>query len=147
MQRSANNTLRTALVAAALSMALGLLVTANAPLAQEGAPAAISEDDMLVHVSSDAFPGAQRPASLFGHDFHTDAQGLDDCALCHHSYDDAGNLVPDEDTAGTPCADCHTLEDQGSRPGLMEAFHRQCQSCHAERGAGPVACGECHRKE
>jgi len=91
----------------------------------------------------DAFGAMERPAVPFMHDEHNEKAGVDDCAACHHVYDN-GQLVEDEDSIGTACADCHDLDDNGSQPGLRKAYHGQCKGCHETEGKGPVACGQCH---
>ncbi len=93
----------------------------------------------------DAFGPMERPAVPFMHDEHNEKAELDDCAACHHVYDN-GKLVEDEDSIGTACADCHDLDDDGSQPGLRKAYHGQCKGCHEIEGKGPVACGECHTR-
>jgi flavoprotein len=44
------------------------------------------------------------------------------------------------------CKDCH---EKG--PGKIEGFgkdwaHKTCKGCHEAKKAGPVKCGECHKK-
>ena len=103
-----------------------------------------SQDDM-VELKSDAFDAHSRAAAVFKHDGHNELAELDDCARCHHVYE-GGVLAQDEDSVGTACADCHTVKAQGSQPGLMTAYHKQCKGCHVAQGKGPVACGQCHVK-
>lgn len=93
------------------------------------------------------FETLRRPASLFDHDEHNDAAGIDDCAVCHHLYED-GMLVEDESSEDSYCSDCHEVKasDQNS-VSLTAAFHTRCKSCHFEENKGPVLCGECHQKE
>lgn len=106
--------------------------------------AAQCQDD-ITELKSDAFAKHSRPAAVFKHDAHNEAAGIEDCAACHHVYEN-GKKVEDEDSAGTACAECHTLAAQGSRPGLMTAYHTQCKGCHEAEGKGPLACGQCHVK-
>ena len=106
--------------------------------------AAYSQDDMLV-VDNSVFPQPQRPPAVFEHDDHNDIAGIDDCQECHHVYED-GVLLEDESSEDQMCSECHDLEPSGSMPGLMKAFHLNCKGCHMEHKAGPVTCGECHRK-
>lgn len=120
--------------------ALALAVLAAVALV--AAPAAWSQDD-IVELKAEAFGTHLRPAAVFNHDAHNEKAELDDCARCHHVYED-GKLVEGQDSVGTACAECHTLKRVGTQPGLREAYHRQCKECHAERAAGPMACGECH---
>ncbi|MEW5773810.1 MAG: acidic tetraheme cytochrome c3 TmcA [Thermodesulfobacteriota bacterium] len=100
----------------------------------------------MVKIEGAAFGAPERPAAVFKHDDHNEKAKLDDCAVCHHSADEKGRLVPREDSAGTPCADCHALEGGKTIP-LMRAYHRQCQGCHDKVGKGPTGCGECHVRD
>ncbi len=95
-------------------------------------------------LDSDAFEGDRRTPAPFVHDEHNEKAGIEDCAECHHVYDEQGNLVEDESSEDQSCADCHGLEDVGSQPGLMKAFHLNCKGCHLEQQKGPFACGQCH---
>ncbi|NCC23828.1 MAG: cytochrome C [Deltaproteobacteria bacterium] len=83
-----------------------------------------------------------RPAALFDHDDHNEKAGLEDCTACHHGGEN-GVMDPDEDTAGTPCADCHKV-DAGPNTRLVRAYHLQCIGCHEKDAKGPLACGQCH---
>lgn len=104
---------------------------------------AFSQEDTYLNV--EAFGKLERPVSVFDHDDHNEKAALDDCAICHHVYED-GKLVEGVSSEDQLCADCHTLEAQGSQPGLMMAYHQQCKNCHIKEKKGPVACGECHVK-
>lgn len=101
-----------------------------------------SQDDMTVVDNSD-FIDPQRPPSVFEHDLHNENAGIDDCAVCHHVYED-GELVVDESSEGQRCSECHDLSGSDDQPGLMQAFHTNCKGCHEETGRGPIMCGECH---
>jgi hypothetical protein len=105
--------------------------------------AAQSQEDMVV-VDNDVFDDPQRPPSVFRHEEHNEAAGIDECNVCHHVYDDDGNLVKDESSEGERCSDCHTYQDDGRQPGLMKAFHTSCKGCHLDQKKGPITCGECH---
>ncbi|WP_461210221.1 acidic tetraheme cytochrome c3 TmcA [Desulfocurvus sp. DL9XJH121] len=107
--------------------------------------AAAQSQDEMTEIKSDAFAAHSRAAAVFKHDEHNEKAGLEDCAACHHVYTD-GKLAEGEDSAGTACAECHTLKAQGSQPGLMTAYHKQCKGCHETEGKGPLACGQCHVK-
>ncbi|MBJ6726169.1 cytochrome c7 [Geomesophilobacter sediminis] len=44
---------------------------------------------------------------------------------------------------------CKVCHEKG--PGKIEGFgkewaHKNCKGCHADKGAGPTKCGECHKK-
>jgi len=106
--------------------------------------AAYSQDDMTA-VDNTIFPQQERPPAVFEHDDHNDAAGIDACQECHHLYED-GVLLEDESSEDQMCSECHELKPAGQMPGLMKAFHLNCKGCHLERKAGPVMCGECHRK-
>lgn len=101
------------------------------------------QEDMIV-VDNQQFPAPQRSSARFEHDLHNEAAELEECYLCHHIYDDEGNLMEDESSEDQRCADCHGLSDEGRQPGLRKAFHQNCKGCHLSRKKGPVMCGECH---
>lgn len=107
-------------------------------------PAARSQDD-IVQIQSDAFETYKRSAAVFAHDAHNEKAALEDCETCHHGAEN-GKRVEGADSVGTPCADCHEVRP-ATGTGLMQAYHKQCKGCHAERAQGPRACGECHVKE
>ena len=101
---------------------------------------------------NDIFGKLQRPAVTFPHDQHVDAMEDDGCGACHHVYDDGkGALVPAHDGEEMSCTECHGARKDGSTPALREAYHGQCTGCHRRlagenKTAGPVTCGECHKK-
>ena len=35
---------------------------------------------------------------------------------------------------------------EGKGTALTSAYHKQCISCHKEKGKGPIACGQCHKR-
>ncbi len=45
-----------------------------------------------------------------------------------------------------PCATCHGEATPGKMALDKESAHALCRDCHQARGAGPTACGGCHRK-
>jgi hypothetical protein len=97
-------------------------------------------------VASDAFSDPSRPAAIFAHDSHNEEAGIEECNACHHIYNEDGTLAEDDSSEDQACADCHETEDVGRKPGLMKAYHLNCKGCHEKQAAGPLACGECHRK-
>ncbi len=45
--------------------------------------------------------------------------------------------------------DCKICHEKG--PGKIEGFgkdwaHKTCKGCHADKGAGPTKCSDCHKK-
>jgi len=106
--------------------------------------AANSQEDMEV-VDNSAFENPQRVPSVFVHEEHNEKAGIEACNECHHVYED-GKKLDDESSEGESCADCHGPRDEGSKPNLTKAFHRNCKGCHMKRKAGPIMCGECHRR-
>lgn len=119
-------------------------ITLMAVMALAGAVVYGQED--MVAVDNSVFDAPRRPAAIFIHDEHNEKADLDDCARCHHVYDENGQLDPYDSSEGTACSECHDLNDQGSQPGLRKAFHQQCRGCHLQEARGPVACGECHQR-
>jgi hypothetical protein len=106
---------------------------------------AVSAQEDMVAVDPSPFENPQRAPSVFRHEDHNMAADIWDCNVCHHVYDDEGNLVEDESSEDMRCSECHGLKDDGRQPGLMKAFHRNCKGCHLEKASGPVLCGECHQ--
>jgi hypothetical protein len=104
-----------------------------------------AQEDMVT-VDNSVFENARRPPSLFEHDAHNEKAGIDACSTCHHVYED-GQLVEDESSEDLACSDCHGIKAEGRRPALMKAFHMRCKGCHQKEKAGPVMCGQCHKKE
>lgn len=101
--------------------------------------------DMEV-VDNSAFENARRSPAPFTHDEHNEKADIYDCAECHHLFDDEGTKIEDESSEDQSCADCHELEDVGSQPGLVKAFHLNCKGCHLDQQKGPFVCGQCHPK-
>jgi len=85
-----------------------------------------------------------RPAALFDHDAHNKKAQLDDrCWVCHHT--DGKKLAAENSSEGQACADCHPVKAEKGKTALRQAYHGQCQSCHAAQKAGPLACAACHK--
>jgi len=103
-----------------------------------------SQEDMT-HVGRGDFVNPQRAASVFEHDAHNEAADIEDCNECHHLYED-GNKVEDESSEDQRCSDCHELNVSDGQPALLKAFHTNCKGCHLEKSAGPILCGECHKR-
>ncbi|MCP4721670.1 MAG: cytochrome c3 family protein [Desulfobacteraceae bacterium] len=101
----------------------------------------------LERLDTSAFETPRRPGAVFAHDEHNEAAELDDCAICHHVWED-NKLVEDESSEDSPCSECHgLLPGPDNRFSLSVAFHKQCRDCHFDSGKGPLLCGECHIKE
>ncbi len=81
----------------------------------------------------------------FPHDTHNENAGIEDCAVCHHVYED-GKLMEGESSEDTTCAECHTTKGDSKHMELITRYHDRCRGCHLEREKGPVTCGECHKK-
>lgn len=101
------------------------------------------QEDRVV-VDNSVFEVQRRLPARFVHDDHNEKAGLDDCARCHHVYDENGRLDETDSSEGQPCSECHAAVDQESQPGLRKAFHRMCRGCHLAEGNGPVVCAQCH---
>jgi hypothetical protein len=111
-----------------------------------GVGIAFAQED-LERLSPSDFETVRRPGAVFAHDDHNDKAGLtDNCALCHHVYENKVR-IPNESSEGQPCSDCHGLKSspENSIP-LLQAFHGRCKECHFDSGKGPVLCGQCHIK-
>lgn len=104
-----------------------------------------SQDD-IKQLADPAFTKPSRPAVPFKHDEHNQKAKIGECTACHHGVGKDGKLDPKADSSGTRCSECHTVAGGKKGMPLMRAYHRQCGQCHEAKGAGPVACGECHSR-
>ena len=104
------------------------------------------ESEPFERLDNSAFEKPVRPAAVFDHDIHNEMAELeDDCAVCHHVYDEDNQLVEDESSEDSLCSDCHYLKsDADNTVSLRKAYHKRCKSCHFAEKKGPVLCGECH---
>ncbi|MEE9529430.1 MAG: cytochrome c3 family protein [Syntrophobacteria bacterium] len=97
--------------------------------------------DIIAFDTLTVFDDLERPKVVFLHDLHTDAleKKNKDCTTCHLSEND--RLSPR----------FKRLKDAGKQE-MMDIYHTNCVDCHkvisaAGEKAGPVVCGECHRKK
>lgn len=107
-------------------------------------PVAFDEDFVENHI--DSFPDnkycvqchhTEYGEIIFDHDEHEEY--ADDCQSCHH----------DEDIEPEPqkCADCHESQGDEDMPGLAEAAHARCHTCHEDMfQQGLTSCRSCHRE-
>ncbi len=103
------------------------------------------EIQVLSRMDTSAFDHVKRPPVMFDHDEHNDTAEIDDCAICHHVWEN-GTLVADESSEDSPCSQCHQLKSgPENKMALANAFHTQCRTCHIDGGKGPLLCGQCHR--
>ncbi len=100
--------------------------------------------DYIETVDDSAFEKKTRPPAAFFHDAHNETAGIDDCSVCHHLYEDGQKT--DDMSVGMECSECHMSAPEDSAADLIRAYHLQCGGCHMEQKAGPIMCGECHRK-
>jgi len=127
---------RTNQIPMTLALTLILVALAGTALAQEN----------MTILRSPAFDTHQRPPVPFVHDLHNAMAEIDDCAVCHHVYED-GVLQEYETSEDQPCSACHPVHPQDGELSLMRAFHKRCITCHDQTDKGPLTCGGCHVKE
>jgi predicted CXXCH cytochrome family protein len=106
--------------------------------------AALSQDAVMVLKHKEVGPH-QRPAVSFNHEKHSASI---DCLQCHHDFD---SYMNNRGGDGQPCSSCHNRKATKETIALTDAFHVQCKGCHENmrdlaKQAGPVMCGECHKK-
>lgn len=104
-----------------------------------------AQEDMQV-VEDSAFANPMRPVPQFRHDEHNAAAGIEDCAECHHVYDENGQRLANESSEGQECSECHGASEGEFPMELVRRFHLNCRGCHQEKLTGPVTCGACHRR-
>jgi len=103
---------------------------------------ATARADLVDVADRSGFVELERPPVLFPHDLHTQVM-LDrhrDCDLCHPTHPD-----------GYLSAKYQRLEEIGEDQ-LIDLYHESCIGCHEEtlesgEIGGPVACGNCHRRQ
>jgi len=94
----------------------------------------------LERLDNTIFQNPQRPGAIFMHDEHNEVSHIEDCAVCHHVYQDKNQSSED-----SLCSECHNLKpDNENSISLQVAFHKRCKQCHFDQNKGPVLCGECH---
>lgn len=106
-------------------------------------PAFCQED--ITSLLDPAFKHPERPAAVFAHDEHNEKAGIEDCATCHHVWED-GKIVEDESSEDQKCSDCHKVKPETGKTGLRNAYHKLCSNCHVKEDKGPVTCAGCHPK-
>ncbi len=99
--------------------------------------------DEISFLKDPAFVHPTRPAAVFAHDEHNEKAGIEDCAACHHVWED-GKLVEGESSEDEKCSSCHQIKPESGKTGLRNAYHKLCSNCHIEEDKGPVTCAGCH---
>jgi len=113
--------------------------------------------DLVASVGPAALDHRHRASVQFPHDLHTEVmkEREEDCTLCHPAHPDGRLSFGYEhlDGRGEKGADSSeaSLAD-ASEDEIIDLYHDNCIGCHqdaADAGtdAGPVACGDCHRRE
>jgi len=76
-----------------------------------------------------------RPPVVFDHKAHVAREAKTGCVPCHAEGSRGGSF---------PLLESAWPHDD--RDALTQRYHDGCLGCHRERGAGPLFCGECHRR-
>jgi len=105
----------------------------------------ICHGDDCIKIDEKVFTKNTRPFVCFVHDSHNENAGIDNCALCHHLYED-GKLMEGESSEDMACSQCHGEKDDPGQIKLIATYHKRCRGCHEEKKQGPITCGECHKK-
>ena len=100
--------------------------------------------ETLSWLPNEAFDHPRRSNVVFLHDEHNETAEIDDCAVCHHYYQD-NRLVDGESSEDMSCSECHQPVHFSKGISLMAAFHKRCKGCHMTLRQGPVVCGQCHK--
>ena len=94
-------------------------------------PEGIKDTIQLGHIAREYGP------VKFDHKIHLDM--ADTCQDCHHHHGEIEKTPP--------CRECHNTRTTASgekKPGIMDAYHKQCLDCHKGKGGGPQKCEGCH---
>lgn len=113
--------------------------------------------DVIMIDSMKIFGDLERPAVLFLHESHTKAleKKGKDCSACHLSYEAAVGTMGtvDEPVKKTKRISTKFMRlDDVQYDEVMDIYHSNCIECHKEtkaanEKAGPITCGECHKKD
>jgi hypothetical protein len=125
-------------------LALAVAVISGVCAYAKGNPppgASAGRADIITIDTLKAFGKLERPPVVFLHDAHTRVlqKNHQDCTACH---------PPEKDRLSVRF---ERLKD-GSKKEVMDIYHARCIGCHQQRAstgekAGPVTCGDCHRKK
>lgn len=114
--------------------------------------ATIAQDDIPVKAPLAVFSSGPRPIPDFDHSLHESTFAEENsCAKCHHVQDNETNNLIYMENEEASCSECHSEKKDSSIPALREASHSSCTGCHRimrkqKLQAGPITCGECHKK-
>lgn len=78
------------------------------------------------------------------------APAKDNCAVCHHVYDQKAKKIYYAKGQESTCGYCHEAQPQKGVKSLEQASHQECVLCHldlAQKGVKenvPVRCDDCH---
>ena len=100
-----------------------------------------SQED-IQFLDDSAFKTKMRSPAVFPHDAHNEKAKIDACETCHHLYENGKKV--EGSSEDRKCSECHHKD--GDPMQLASAYHNRCKGCHIEKKAGPVLCGECHKK-
>jgi hypothetical protein len=100
-----------------------------------------SQDDVS-SVEDSAFTKKMRPGVPFQHEAHNEKAGIEDCAVCHHVFEN-GKLVEGATSEDKECSECH-LSGNRDTLDLIIVYHQRCRGCHLEAKSGPILCSQCH---
>jgi hypothetical protein len=139
---------------------LGILSLWSLPLSgctPDAAAEQTGRADLVAFVDTVPLDHLDRPSVEFPHDLHTEVmkERKEDCDLCHPAHPDGRLSFSYErlDSRGGENADSTEVGPASvSDDELIDLYHDNCIGCHQEMAdtgakAGPVACGDCHRRQ
>lgn len=113
--------------------------------------------DLVAFVGPASLDHRERASVQFPHDLHTEVmkEREEDCSLCHPAHPD-GRLsfgyqhLDDRGKEGAESSEVSLANSSNDE--IIDLYHDNCIGCHQETAdtgaeAGPVACGDCHRRE
>jgi predicted CXXCH cytochrome family protein len=109
----------------------------------------VQETPEEIVINNTVYKTDRKGSVWFSHIEHAEGYA-DDCAVCHHDYQDGEN-VWEEGLPVVKCSNCHNPEKtSGSPMRLRTAYHKSCKGCHkmlaAEGGTSAPykQCTDCH---
>ncbi len=119
----------------------------------------INGECRLCHNEKINFTSPQPPLSFYDslHDIHETSPLIkasetydDNCAACHHTYDNTLNKTLYIEGEENSCIECHNEKESFHKNSLAYVSHTACINCHLDLSkakTAPITCKGCHKKD
>lgn len=102
----------------------------------------IKPENKIGIAHTEIFEELERPQVIFDHNKHVKALKEEGCETCHPLNKEKGLIF----------FEFPKKVDKKDKDSVMNAYHDECIGCHKKKSregkkAGPITCGDCHKKE